>query len=119
MSRTASMAPPLRPVEFYVLLALAQGETHGYGIIQATERQSDGRVRLDPGTLYRALARMQDEGLIAESARRAAEDLDDRRRRYYSLTETGRAAAAEEARRLAGLVRAATETDLLDDPEIA
>ena len=49
-------AAPLRPIEFYVLLGLVEGELHGYGIIQRTEQQSDGRVKLDPGTLYRAIA---------------------------------------------------------------
>lgn len=110
---------PMRPVEFYILLALAGGELHGYGIIQATERQSEGRVTLDPGTLYRALRRLRDAGLLEESGRREAGDLDARRRRYYTLTASGRACAAQEARRLAGLVRAAAETDLLDDPGLA
>lgn len=119
MSTSTANRSPLRPVEFYILLALAQGETHGYGIIQATEQQSEGRVSLDPGTLYRALARMCEAGLISESDRRAADDLDDRRRRYYALTEAGRVAAAEEARRMAGLVRSAAETELLDEPETA
>lgn len=109
----------MRPVEFYVLLALARGELHGYGIMQATAEQSGGATTLDPGTLYRAIARLQRDGLLQESERREADDLDARRRRYYALTEAGRQAAAAEARRLAGLVKAAAEHDLLDDPQRA
>jgi DNA-binding PadR family transcriptional regulator len=106
---------PLRPVEFYILLALCRGETHGYGIINETGRQSDGQVQLDPGTLYRAIARMRDEGLVDEADRREADDLDRRRRRYYAITEKGRHVAELEARRLAGLVRTACEVALIDD----
>lgn len=119
MTTSDSPQTPLRPVEFYILLALARGASHGYGIIQATEEQSDGRVSLDPGTLYRALARMKDDGLIEEADRREAEDLQDRRRRYYRLTPSGRELAAAEADRLAGLVRAAEAAELLDEPGTA
>lgn len=109
---------PLRPVEFYILLALSEGETHGYGIVRATEQRSGGDVRLDTGTLYRALFRLRQTGLVAEADRRAAEDLGGRRRRYYRLTDAGRTVAKAEARRLAGLVRDATLAQLLSGPEI-
>ena len=106
---------PVRPVEFYILLALCRGETHGYGIISETERQSEGQVSLDPGTLYRAIARMREEGLVEEASRREADDLDRRRRRYYAITPKGREVAELEAHRLAGLIRTAREVSLLDD----
>jgi DNA-binding PadR family transcriptional regulator len=108
---------PLRPVEFYILLALSEGETHGYGIVRATEERSGSDVRLDTGTLYRALFRLREAGLVEETDRRAADDLGGRRRRYYRLTPRGRTVAVAEARRLAGLVRDATLAKLLGDPE--
>jgi len=106
----------MRPVELYILLALARGDLHGYGIIQATERQSGGAVRLDPGTLYRAIGRLREAGFVDEANRTAAADLHGRRRRYYTLTEPGRAAAAVEAARLADLVQVAVDVDLLGKP---
>jgi DNA-binding PadR family transcriptional regulator len=104
---------PLRPVEFYILLALAEHPTHGYGIVVATEERSGGRIRLDTGTLYRALDRLRAAGLLAEGEA-AAQD-DSRRRCLYHLTVLGREVAAAEAGRLAGLVRDARSTALLDD----
>ena len=108
---------PLRPVEFYILLALAEADAHGYGIIRATLERSGGQVRLDPGTLYRAIVRLLDAGLLAEADRRPAEDLADRRRRYYEITELGRRAAAAEAERMAGLVTDARISHLIGDLE--
>lgn len=106
---------PLRPVEFYILLALSEGECHGYGIVQTTEERSGGEVRLDTGTLYRAIMRLRERGLLEEAERRTAEDLDHRNRRYYRLTAAGREVATAEARRLAGLVRAARASRLLEE----
>jgi DNA-binding PadR family transcriptional regulator len=108
---------PMRPIEFYILLALCRGETHGYGIIGETERQSDGAVKLDPGTLYRAIGRLGQAGLLSEVSRREATDLDQRRRRYYAITPAGRDVAAREARRMSGLVQAAVDSDLIGGPE--
>jgi DNA-binding PadR family transcriptional regulator len=110
---------PLRPVEFCVLLALAEGDSHGYGIIQSTLERSEGQVRLDPGTLYRAIVRLADQGMLEESSRRAADDLDDRRRRYYSITALGREVAGAEALRMAGLVTDAQVSNLIRDGEEA
>lgn len=94
--------------EFHILLALADGERHGYGIMQEVDERSGGSVRLGPGTLYGAIKRMLADGLIRESADRPASEDDDRRRRcYYRLTKHGRAVAIEEAERLAALVRVA------------
>ena len=105
---------PLRPVEFHVLLSLAAGERHGYGIIQDAEARGETTVP-DVGTLYRALRRMQDQGLIAPVARRQAPDVNDERRNYYGITSLGLRVARAEARRLASLTRAAMLGGLLEE----
>ena len=92
---------------FHILIALARGERHGYGIIQEVERATDGKLRLGAGTLYRALQRMLEQGLIVETNERPDPRDDDERRRYYRITPDGRAAARDEAQRLAGMVRLA------------
>lgn len=104
---------PLSPAAFHVLLALAEGERHGYAIIKDVESRTEGRVRMGPGTLYGAVKRMLDEGLIEESDERPDAALDDERRRYYRLTVFGRRVAAAEAERLSGLVAAARARNLL------
>ena len=104
---------PLSPAAFHVLLALAEGERHGYAIIKDVEARTGGRVRMGPGTLYGAVKRMLDEGLIEESDERPDAALDDERRRYYRLTGFGRRVAAAEAERLSGLVAAARARNLL------
>ena len=98
---------PLQPATFHILLALADGEHHGYAIIQDVSRRTDGEVQLSAGTLYRSIQRMLEQGLIEESRRRPAPDEDDERRRYYLLTEFGAAVARAEASRLSRLVRLA------------
>jgi DNA-binding PadR family transcriptional regulator len=98
---------PLTAVVFEILLALAAGERHGYEIMQDVERRSDGRIVLHPGTLYRALGRLLEQGLIEELEERPAADRDDERRRYYRLSSIGRAVARAEGERLAGQVSAA------------
>jgi DNA-binding PadR family transcriptional regulator len=101
-------AQPINHSEFHILLALADRERHGYGIMQEVEERSAGTVRLGPGTLYGAIKRMLAAGLIEESAKRpTAKDDDQRRRCYYRLTSLGRSMASEEAGRLAALVRTA------------
>ena len=102
---------PLRPVEFNILLSLAAGERHGYGIIQ--DIQARGDAPPDVGTMYRALARMVDTGLIQAAARRPAPDVSDERRNYYRITDAGRRVASAEARRLEALTRAARLGGLL------
>jgi DNA-binding PadR family transcriptional regulator len=104
---------PLRPVEFQVLLSLAQGERHGYGIMQEAQALGDGASVLEPGTLYRALRRMLRAGLVVESARRPDAERPDERRRYYRLTDLGRRVAGAEAARLQRLVAAARAQRLL------
>lgn len=103
---------PLRPVEFHVLLSVANGERHGYGIIQDAEARGEASVP-DVGTLYRALRRMREQGLIAE-AEAPSEDGVDERRNYYGITELGLEVGRAEARRLESLTRAARQGGLLE-----
>lgn len=102
----------LRGVEFHILLSLASGERHGYGIIRDIEARGESAVP-DVGTMYRALARMVESRLIEATARRAAPDTADERRNYYRITETGLRVARAEARRLEALMRAARIGGLL------
>ncbi len=104
---------PLTPAGFHILLALADGEKHGYAVMQEVAKRSQGKVRLGPGTLYGSIKRMLAEGLIEESDERPDPKLDDERRRYYRLTEFGQRVAEAEAERLAGLVDAARAKMLL------
>lgn len=91
---------PLSPSMFQVLVALADGEKHGYAIIKEVARRSEGKVRILPGTLYAIIKRFAAEGFILESNERPGPELDDERRRYYRLTARGRAVAVAEADRL-------------------
>jgi DNA-binding PadR family transcriptional regulator len=108
---------PLTPAVLHVLLALADEERHGYGIMKEVEDRTGGEVRLGPGTLYGAIKRMLAEGLIEESEERPDPELDDQRRRYYRITGFGRRVVGAEAERLAGLVNTAREKRLLRRPE--
>jgi DNA-binding PadR family transcriptional regulator len=101
---------PLRPVEFHILLSLAAGERHGYGILQDIEARDDSAVP-DVGTMYRALARMVESGLI--EAVRSTEPADERRN-DYRITDRGLRVAKAEARRLHALMRAARIGGLLE-----
>lgn len=98
---------PLPPATFHILMAVADGDRHGYAIIQDVAARTGGDVRLSAGTLYRSIQRMLEQGLLAESRERPAPDLDDERRRYYRITPFGAEVARAEARRLAGLVKLA------------
>lgn len=111
--RDAEELLPLTPSVFHILLALADGERHGYGIIKEVEARTEGRVRLGPGTLYGSIKRMLDEGLVEESGERPDAELDDERRRYYRLTDFGRRVASAEAARLSQLVSLARAKNLL------
>jgi DNA-binding PadR family transcriptional regulator len=104
---------PLRPVEFDILLSLATGERHGYGIIQDADGRG-GSSAPDVGTLYRALRRLQDQGMIEPAERRPARDAEDERRNYYRITALGLRVAKAEAKRLAALTRAARLGGLLE-----
>ena len=95
---------PLPQATLHILLALAEGDRHGYAIIQDVEARSNGELRLSAGTLYRSIARMVEQGLIVEVGKRRTR-ADDERRRYYRLTGLGIAVARAEVRRLSQLVR--------------
>ena len=107
---------PLSPAAFSVLLALKDGEKHGYAILRAVAEQSGGTVKLLPGTLYNLLKRMLDNGWIEELEERPDPALDDERRRYYRLTGVGEKVAGLEAKRLEELVRTARKRGLLASP---
>ncbi len=106
---------PLTPAVFHILLALAGGERHGYGIMQEVAANTQGQMRLGPGTLYRSIKQMLEARLIEESDERPDPTLDDERRRYYRLTRFGQRVAQAESARLARLVRLARERHLLAD----
>jgi len=96
---------PLSPAALHILLALASDDRHGYGIMQEVARQSDGRYKLGPGTLYDNLQKLLDQGIVEERSSRSA--ADDPRRRYYRLSRFGRGLLATEIARLEGVVREA------------
>jgi DNA-binding PadR family transcriptional regulator len=101
----ATTTKPLKPAVFHILLALAERENYGYALMQAVREASDGHVPMRPGSFYRHLAKLMDDGLVAEAAlRRAGED--PRRGAYYRLTPRGHAVLADERRRLAALIAA-------------
>jgi DNA-binding PadR family transcriptional regulator len=107
-------APPaLTPAAFHILLALADEERHGYGIMLEVAQRTGGAMRLNSGTLYRSIKQLLASGLIVESEERPDPALDDERRRYYRLTAAGRTAAAAEAARLERLVGIARAKHLL------
>jgi DNA-binding PadR family transcriptional regulator len=98
--------PPLTPAVFHVLLALADGERHGYAIMREVAESTGGRIKMGPGTLYGTIKRLLEAHMIEESDERPDPDLDDERRRYYRLTGLGqRAARALRYAELAGVAR--------------
>jgi DNA-binding PadR family transcriptional regulator len=107
---------PLAPLVFDVLLALSDGDQHGYRIMREVAERSGGAITLHAGTLYRTLARLLELAFIEELAERPAADVDDQRRRYYRLTPFGREVARAEARRLARQVESARLRRLLEGP---
>ena len=108
---------PLPAATFHILVALVDQERHGYAIIQDVEARTGGALRLSAGTLYRSIARMVEQGLLREVARRPPLVLDDERRRYYRITPFGTDVARAEMRRLTELVRLARARGLT--PETA
>ena len=102
---------PLPPATFHILLAVLNGELHGYAIIPDVEARTDGSRRMSAGTLYRSVARMVEQGLIDEVAKRRS-IADDERRRYYRITPLGTGVARAEMRRLSQLVRLARASGL-------
>jgi DNA-binding PadR family transcriptional regulator len=106
-------AAVLTPAVFHILLALSDGNSHGYGIMQDVEVFTGGEIRLGPGTLYRSIQRMLVDGLIEELEIALHDESDDDRRRHYRLTKKGLETAQREARRLADLVDVARQRNLL------
>ena len=104
---------PLTPAVFHVLLALADEERHGYGIMLELAKQTKQQVVMGPGTLYGTLKRMVEAGLVEECGERVDSELSDERRRYYRITQKGRHAAAAEAERLQRLIRIARAKSVL------
>jgi DNA-binding PadR family transcriptional regulator len=110
---------PLTPAEFHLLLALADGDKHGYAIMKEVSRRTDNKVRLSAGTLYGLIRRLVSEGMIVETEERPVAALDDERRRYYRLTHFGRQVAIAEAQRLEGVLELARAKKLVVRPKTA
>lgn len=106
-------ALPLKPMEFHILLVLIERDVHGYALVKQLEVRMPEGGRILPGALYRALNRMADDGLIEESDWRPDPTLDDERRRYFRITDFGRAVARAEAERLEALVAESRTKKLL------
>ncbi len=104
---------PLTPAVFHILLALADGERHGYSIMQEVARMTQGTFQMGPGTLYGTIKRLLEAGLIEESDERPDPALDDERRRYYRLTAFGERVVQAEAARLARLLAVAQSKKLM------
>ena len=103
---------PLTPAVFHILLALAGGERHGYGIMSEVAQATEGQIKLGPGTLYGTIKRLLDSELIAESDDRPDPQMDDERRRYYKLTPLGRRVIQAEVERYARMVHLARSNGL-------
>jgi DNA-binding PadR family transcriptional regulator len=104
---------PLTPAVFYILLALASGEKHGYGIMKRVDHDSHGQVKMGSGTLYGSIKRMLAAALIEEAGERVDPHLGEERRRYYRLTEQGRQTFASELARYSEVVALARQRQLL------
>jgi DNA-binding PadR family transcriptional regulator len=109
---------PLTPTVFHILLALANQERHGYGIMQEVMAMTQNQVRMGPGTLYGSIKRMLKANLIEESDERPDPELDDERRRYYRLTDLGQRVLAAEAQRLSTLMDVAQAKHILGSAEV-
>lgn len=109
MATAAAPHNPLTWLSYLILLALADGPTHGYGIIKEVERRTDGRTRVEAGTLYAAIKRLREQGML----RPVGDPSGSRRRRDYELTEAGRGTLRLESERLEGLVDVARAKGVL------
>lgn len=104
---------PLTPAVFHILLALSDGEKHGYAIMKDVEAQTNGQLKMGPGTLYGCIKRMLTSALIEEADERPDPNLDDERRRYYRLTALGARVVSAESERLAAAVTVARQKHVL------
>lgn len=113
--------PPFKitPVVLHVLLALSDGETHGYGIMREITERTGGELKVGPGSLYFTLNKLLDAGMIAESSDRPDPELDDARRKYYRLTESGLAVLESELVAMSEIVDLARAKRLLRGPSPA
>jgi DNA-binding PadR family transcriptional regulator len=114
--KTSKTLIPLTPAVFYILLALASGEKHGYEIMKQVKQDSHGQVKMGSGTLYGSIKRMLADQLIEEAGERPDPKLDDERRRYYRLTGLGRRAFNTELQRYTDVVSLAQKRSLLPNP---
>ena len=110
--------PPLSPQAFHILVALADRDQHGYGIMLDIAERTGGKLRLSAGTLYGSVKRLLEQGLIVElrESQRPDKNLDDDRRRYYRLTPLGRKAAKAEVKRMSELLEQARAHGLVEKP---
>jgi DNA-binding PadR family transcriptional regulator len=106
---------PLTPAVFHILLALADGERHGYAVMREVEESTEGRIRMGPGTLYGTIKRMLSDKLIEESGERPDPARDDERRRYYRMTDFGARVASAEVKRMSILVKSARGKRLIGE----
>ncbi len=104
MPKRETAHAPLTPAVLHILMALSKGERHGYAIMKQVEADSQGKVKMGPGTLYGSVARMMEAGLIRESDKRVDPEMDDERRIYYKLTGAGQAALEAELERYRSVV---------------
>lgn len=116
MSPSDAGASPLKHSTYQILLALGDGEMHGYAVMQSLSEKTGGRESILPGTLYAALARMVDEGMVEEIEPPADDQSGGPRRRYYRRTALGREVARAESLRLRGLLGLAAEQNMLSEP---
>jgi DNA-binding PadR family transcriptional regulator len=113
MEEIISPNQPLTPAVFHILMALADGEKHGYSIMKDVEKQTGGRIKLGPGTLYGSIKRMLKAGLIEESGERPDPTMDDERRRYYRMSGLGQKILSAESQRLDQAVKIARQKQVL------
>ena len=106
---------PLTPAVFHILLALSTRERHGYGIMKQVKADSQGKIKMGPGTLYGSIGRMMEAGLILESDKKVDPELDDERRIYYRITGLGQKALSAELERYREIVAVARRKQLLAD----
>lgn len=104
---------PLRPSVFHILLALSDGDLHGYGIMQEVAEHTQGQIKLGPGTLYGSIKRLLHDRLIVEADERPDASMDDERRRYYRLTDFGQQVLKAEVRRISRMVSVAQKKRLI------